>query len=225
MARFATELSMLILSRIESKYAVPVRSASSSSVFLSSSHFAVLRRKIVVGISEQSLGGGCEFRIVITRAQRLARVRRGRHRVNIRIVGISRVCVMIERRDLLDLRQQTLIDLLERRARETGGLGQRKGCMSGNQESMARNAIPHIFLRNESDRLISAISERQPFPARRPKTFRIRSTASFKVAIEDANEKRMKSLPPGQTRLPEWQQLPPLLAESGTVPQRTSRFR
>ena len=57
MARFATELSMLILSRIELKYAVPF-SSFFSVFFLSSSHFACSGDKIVVRIPEQRLCSG-----------------------------------------------------------------------------------------------------------------------------------------------------------------------
>ncbi len=85
--------------------------------------FRVLGRKIGVGISEQSLGSGGEFRIVVARAQRFAGVGRRGHGVDVGIVGEAGMRVVIERRNLFDLRQQALVDLLDVRPGERTGLG------------------------------------------------------------------------------------------------------
>ena len=111
MARFATELSMLILSRIELKYAVPA-SCFFNCVLLVQQPFGMLGREVVVRISEKRLGGSGQFGIIVARAQCLAGVWRRGHGVDVGIIRISGVSVVIERRNLFDLRQQTLINLL-----------------------------------------------------------------------------------------------------------------
>src|SRR3954451_15349018 len=80
-------------------------------------------REIVVGISEQSLSCGREFGIVVAGAQGFTGIWRRRHGVYIGIVCISRMGVMIESLNLLDLRQQTLVDLLHISARKWASLG------------------------------------------------------------------------------------------------------
>ncbi len=85
--------------------------------------FRVLGREIGVGIAKQRLGRDGKFRVVVARAQRFAGVGRRGHGVDVRIVGEARVRVMIERRNLFDLRQQALVDLLHVRAGERARLG------------------------------------------------------------------------------------------------------
>ena len=82
----------------------------------------MLGRKIAIGISEQGLGCGSEFRIVVACAQRLAGVGRRGHGVDIGIVGEARMRVVIEGGNFFDLRQQALINLLHVRAGERTSL-------------------------------------------------------------------------------------------------------
>ena len=83
----------------------------------------MLGRKIGIGISEQGLSGGREFRVVIASAQRFAGIGRRSHGVDIGIVGIAGMRVVVEGRDLFNLRQQALINLLHVGAGEGTGLG------------------------------------------------------------------------------------------------------
>jgi hypothetical protein len=90
----------------------------------------VLGGEVAVGIAEQGLRGGNQFRVVVARAQRQAGVGRCSHRVDIGIVSVTRMSVMIESRNFLDLPQQTLINLLHivtgKRARLRGGEDDRR---------------------------------------------------------------------------------------------------
>ena len=74
--------------------------------------FCMLRREVGVGISEQGFGRDRKFGIVVTGAQRFAGVRRRCHRVDVRIVGVPGMRVVVERRNLFNLRKQALVDLL-----------------------------------------------------------------------------------------------------------------
>jgi hypothetical protein len=71
----------------------------------------MLRRKIVIRITEQGLRGSHQFRVRITFAERRASRRRS-HCVNIGIIKKSRVGMMIEDWNLFKLRKQALIYLL-----------------------------------------------------------------------------------------------------------------
>src|SRR5208337_4944059 len=86
----------------------------------------MLRREIRIGISEESFGRGNQLRIVIACAQRFAEVGRSGHGVDVGIIRKPWVRVMVEGGNLLDLRQQTLVDLLHIGTRKRAGLGVRE---------------------------------------------------------------------------------------------------
>src|SRR5207245_3256815 len=85
----------------------------------------MLRREIIIGISEQCFCGSHEFGIRIAFAERRTSRRRS-HGVHIRIVKESRMGVMIEDWNLFNLRQNTLINLLYVCARQGTSLSE--GC-------------------------------------------------------------------------------------------------
>ena len=92
------------------------------------------------GYPNSAFAAAAKFRIVIARAERFAGVRRSGHRVDIRIVGISRMSVMIERRDLLDLRQQALVDLLNVWAGKRPSLGRAQAAYSNDKSNSVRKS-------------------------------------------------------------------------------------
>jgi hypothetical protein len=64
----------------------------------------------------------------------LAGVRRSRHGIDVRVIGESGMRVMIERRNLLDLREQPLVNLLEIGSGKWTGLSGCENREAGHQE-------------------------------------------------------------------------------------------
>src|SRR5216683_1168228 len=91
----------------------------------------MFRREIVVGIAEQSPGRFCHLRIVVAQAKREGAVGWNGHCVHVTIIGEAGMTVIVERGDLTDLPQQSLVDGLHIRSQERARLslgGRGAGC-------------------------------------------------------------------------------------------------
>src|SRR5215472_7480016 len=105
--------------------AVPVRGTARSfgSFLFVDKPLGMFGPEIVVGISEERLGGGHEFGIVVAQAKYGAFAGRRGHGVHVGIVGESGVRVVIVDRDASDLLEQACVDALDLAARKRFGLG------------------------------------------------------------------------------------------------------
>ena len=105
---------------------------------------------------------------------------------------------MIEDGNLFDLREQSLIDLLHIRSGQRARLagGEDRESTNRNQKQLGHSPHELSVLRDSKTNILRQPSYRvAAVPCQAVETFRIRSTASCNVAVEEANEKRTKSVP------------------------------
>src|SRR5580698_5798237 len=103
--------------------------------------FAVLWREIVVGISEKGFGGHNELGIRIANAKRVDSRWRG-HGVDVRIVGVTRMSMMIEDGNFFNLRKQSFVELLHIRSGQGARLtcGEYRKSENRNQNQLGQSA-------------------------------------------------------------------------------------
>jgi hypothetical protein len=93
----------------------------------------VLGREIVVGVAEERFRGGDQFRVGFALAQG-GTTRRCGHGVHVRIIEKPWVRMVIENRNLLDLREKTFINL------PNVGAGKWTGLAEGNSTEYQKTA-------------------------------------------------------------------------------------
>ncbi len=103
--------------------------------------------EVVVGIAEQGLGGGDEFRVVGAGAEEVRFVGDGRHGVDVGVVTEAGVGVVVVEGNFFDLREEAVVDLGEVGTREGAGLGgEGCGCRESSEEREAKvNQMFHFL--------------------------------------------------------------------------------